>query len=928
MLTLCPLCSAVCKDHVPASPYWKCPNCDVWMQDPAPPKLYHGEHEAAPELMSDGDKAINDSLAGWLFDNVMKGKPGLTLDVGAAYPYLASRLKARGCDALAIDGESTPHDLDVDFQTRDFETMKIRDSRDEDKFEGHALITMIHNWEHMYRPLDAMRKLRGLLADDGRLFIRMPDHNVPGIERDMTPGHFTIHPFVHTLSSILQCCAETHAFEVESYVQIQPGQADIVLRPINSIRTLGVGMIVKNEERDLPRALQSVTSIADALTIIDTGSTDRTMEIADKAGAHVSQYTGASTKDANGDWKLDDFSAARNIAIDSARVHNTDWYMTLDADDVLITPDAIKRAMYWAEKDCFTVWIQAGTTKWVQHRLWKSSKGVKFSGRCHEYPILDGLNIGQLDDALIVHHADPNPGESSNARNLRILMLEWGEKQTPRTAFYIANTHKDGGRQKDAAQWYQVRIDMGEGFRDEWLFSWLYMGRAMRTYDPDLAALTLQNAMNLEPTWMEFRMELAFILFQQKHYAQAVAMAHPAIGYPIQQTVLWREPQMYRDQPARLISFCHENLGNVALALEFAKLAKEKIGAPDLEWDQRINNLEKKGAPAIIGKAREVICVRRPGAIGDVIMTLNLIPALRAANPGKDVWYFSDPSLIADDALGWLMREAGCDQVMASNTFDSWSSRCARAIDLVGYPLAEGYPDKPMQTHLLEYFGEELGLWTALRNIPIKVGDLPALTVRRPQVPGGFFWKPYITMQMNAGWSRYKQWDENKWNAVIAHFDFDVVMIDASYKRTLAESIALFANASMHIGIDSFCNHLTNYFWTYGDHYEADGEQFAEHGRKVPGVILWGSTQASAAGYPSNTNISLGLPCQPCFRENPAISRMPRGPCINVLAAERELESHYTPATSYDDPRPHACMDGISVEQVVEAVKEMWERVK
>jgi ADP-heptose:LPS heptosyltransferase len=165
----------------------------------------------------------------------------------------------------------------------------------------------------------------------------------------------------------------------------------------------------------------------------------------------------------------------------------------------------------------------------------------------------------------------------------------------------------------------------------------------------------------------------------------------------------------------------------------------------------------------------------------------------------------------------------------------------------------------------------------------------------------------YITVQPNAGWSKYKQWDADRWKQVRrAMAGVRFMTIDASAGRTLAQSIALFANARMHIGIDSFCNHLTNYFWT------------DEHGngRRVPGVILWGSTQASAAGYPHNTNISLGLPCQPCFRENPDISRMSRGPCINP------------PRSSYngeDGDTPWACMDGISVDMVVDAVRKMWE---
>ena len=39
------------------------------------------------------------------------------------------------------------------------------------------------------------------------VFIRSPDHSVTGYERDLTPGHYTIHPFFHSITSILECCA-------------------------------------------------------------------------------------------------------------------------------------------------------------------------------------------------------------------------------------------------------------------------------------------------------------------------------------------------------------------------------------------------------------------------------------------------------------------------------------------------------------------------------------------------------------------------------------------------------------------------------------------------------------------------------------------------------------------------------------------------
>jgi hypothetical protein len=96
------------------------------------------------------------------------------------------------------------------------------------------------------------------------------------------------------------------------------------------------------------------------------------------------------------------------------------------------------------------------------------------------------------------------------------------------------------------------------------------------------------------------------------------------------------------------------------------------------------------------------------------------------------------------------------------------------------------------------------------------------------------------------------------------------------------------------MGVDSFSNHLTHIKWA---------------GKQTKGVILWGSTQATAAGYGENINISLGLPCQPCFREDPKISRQPRGLCINPEGQD-----------SYDNPQ-HACMNLITVELVLERLK-------
>ena len=88
------------------------------------------------------------------------------------------------------------------------------------------------------------------------------------------------------------------------------------------MKTLGLVMIVKNEERCLERCLKQVKGLVDKIYITDTGSTDKTKDIAASFGAILSDYT----------WNQD-FSAARNYALSQS---DCDWNLVLDADEYLI----------------------------------------------------------------------------------------------------------------------------------------------------------------------------------------------------------------------------------------------------------------------------------------------------------------------------------------------------------------------------------------------------------------------------------------------------------------------------------------------------------------------------------------------------------------------------------------------------------------
>lgn len=89
--------------------------------------------------------------------------------------------------------------------------------------------------------------------------------------------------------------------------------------------TISLCMIVKNEEKMLAQCLESVSDVVDEIIVVDTGSEDRTVEIAEQFGARVYHHP----------WQ-NDFSLARNQSLSYA---TSDWILIMDADEVMVKED-------------------------------------------------------------------------------------------------------------------------------------------------------------------------------------------------------------------------------------------------------------------------------------------------------------------------------------------------------------------------------------------------------------------------------------------------------------------------------------------------------------------------------------------------------------------------------------------------------------
>src|SRR4051812_30708674 len=168
--------------------------------------------------------------------------------------------------------------------------------------------------------------------------------------------------------------------------------------------TLSLCMIVRDEEEMLPRSLAAVRDAVDEIVVVDTGSTDRTIEIARSFGAKVieREWTGS-------------FADARNASFEAA---TGDWVMFLDADEVLVAHDAQRlrevlgrtwREAFSLVETNFTGELGDGTA--VTHnalRVFRNRPEYRFEGRIHEQ-IAHKLPTGQperieITDIRVEHY--------------------------------------------------------------------------------------------------------------------------------------------------------------------------------------------------------------------------------------------------------------------------------------------------------------------------------------------------------------------------------------------------------------------------------------------------------------------------------------------------------------------------------------------
>jgi glycosyltransferase involved in cell wall biosynthesis len=255
---------------------------------------------------------------------------------------------------------------------------------------------------------------------------------------------------------------------------------------------LSAAIIVKNEEACFEKCLKSIKDI-DEIVVVDTGSTDNTIEIAKRYTDKIYHFK----------W-CDDFAKARNFAKSKC---TGDWIFTIDADHQLLTSmDKFKVEVEKANEKSLYIKSKAGTGWNYRAAIYKNDPDIQWVGKVHE---TINVKTHQVADAEIHYDYSVNH-KNDPERNLRILLTM---EQTPRTLFYTGREYYDLRQFEKAIEMFDKYLkvstwlsERAEAYYSKALCLWfLYRGDEART--------TIFEAIKINP-----EMKKALILCSQMHY--------------------------------------------------------------------------------------------------------------------------------------------------------------------------------------------------------------------------------------------------------------------------------------------------------------------------------------------------------------------------------------------------------------------------
>ena len=349
---------------------------------------------------------------------------------------------------------------------------------------------------------------------------------------------------------------------------------------------LSAALIARDEEEFLGGCLRSLDGLVDEVVVVDTGSADRTVEVAESRGARVYRrpWTG-------------DFSVARNYALDLAR---GEWILYIDADERVRagTAEGVRERL--GDPGCVggrvLLYPRPGHSGYWELRLFRNEPGIRFRGVIHEniWPAIEARRAacgGLIAQSGLVLDHEGYEGDQHRKHLRNLPLLERSLAEDPSRVFswcHLATVRAALGDGDGAARAWAEAMALVDGRAPrapEDAIPFLHLIEEGMARDQDVSGL-LERARRLFPGNLQFVWLQAQALMAAGRNAAAIRGLEQlvAAGQTGEFDKSWAyDLRLFGVFAYDLLAVCHFKLGEFAVARRYYEMAA-RCEPSNVEW--------------------------------------------------------------------------------------------------------------------------------------------------------------------------------------------------------------------------------------------------------------------------------------------------------------------------------------------------------
>ena len=312
-------------------------------------------------------------------------------------------------------------------------------------------------------------------------------------------------------------------------------------------KKIGLCMIVKNESKIIERCLNSVKPLIDYVCIVDTGSTDDTVDV-------INNWM--KSNDIDGQvvfepWK--DFAYNRSFAMKKIREKKyIDYALMIDADEILMYEEGINFLKIKESLTCDLHYItcKLGSLEYLRTSITKNDMPYFYKGVVHEYleceehiktrETIKGIYNIPFQDSARNQNIEKYQHDANVLQDT--LKIETDPFLISRYTFYLAQSYRDSLEKEKAIYWYNKRSKLG--FWDQEIYISLYKVAKLKEeleYPEDDIIQSYMRAYEISPERIEAIHGAVSFCRRHGRNNQAYTLAKHAISMPVNKTGLFLE---------------------------------------------------------------------------------------------------------------------------------------------------------------------------------------------------------------------------------------------------------------------------------------------------------------------------------------------------------------------------------------------------